>query len=480
MLAQLKQVAITYVTRPRPFQWFALVFLALPWIFISRLDDPGDRSPTPIIATVFVALMSAGLFKDQLSWQCAHPRSALMPDFRRPHLIVTWSLTILIAVLFPMALYHSPTCSTWTLLFASALGVLVTRLSFASYILLAPLYALFIYGGKDIEKADVADWLNAVGYRYPLMIAFTLIAWAFVVVRDLAFIRQREDDRTYKTPVVGKTRRERLSRTFRMQRERAASTELAHQIDRSWWASSLIDRKISAAPRMATWQKLDLVFTEPKPPLVRFGSLAFVVFLWGANFVNMLRRGDAWDAEELPKMSFYAAFILAACVVVPAMPLTKRLTQMNVERLLPLSNQAYADSLLVVFLWRSAKLWLLLQGLVAAVVFALPWQGLNPIKPADVTGYLAMSLAGLICSCGVCFLFSLFHDLLALLFAAAIIAGATLGLQTYWAHLRAHESQDAAFVWAFIFTAIGVGCALIGRIEWRDKEYAAALSDRFS
>jgi hypothetical protein len=479
MLAQLKQVAITYVTRPRPFQWFALVFLALPWIFISRLDDPGDRSPTPIIATAFVALMSAGLFKDQLSWQCAHPRSALMPDFRRPHLIMTWSLTILIAVVFPLALYHDQRCSTWTLLFASAIGVVVTRLSFTSYVLLAPFYVLLIYGGKAIEKADVADWLNAVGYRYPLMVALTLIAWAFVVVRDLAFIRQREDDRNYKAPVVGETR-ERLSRTFRTQRERAASTELAHQIDRSWWTSSRIDRIIAAAPRMATWQKLDLVFTEPRPPLVRFGSLAFVIFLWGASFVNQLRREDAWDAEELPEMSFYAAFILAACVVVPAMPLTKRLTQMNVERLLPLSNQAYADSLLAVFLWRSAKLWLLLQGLVAAVVFALPWQGLYPIKPDDVTGYLAMSLAGLICSCGVCSLFSLFHNLFALLLAATIIAASTLGLQIYWASLQPNDSQTTAFIWAFIFTAIGIGSALIGRIEWRDKEYAAALSDRFS
>jgi hypothetical protein len=433
----------------------------------------------PIIATAVIALISSGLLKDQLSWQCAHPRSALMPDFHRPHLILAWGLTILIAVALPIGLYHDPARSTWTLLCASAIGVVVTRLTFTSYVLLAPFYALLIYGGKDIEKADVADWLNAVGYRYPLMVALTLIAWAFVVVRDLAFIRQREDDRNYKAPVVGETR-QRLSRTFRTQRERAASTELAHQIDRSWWTSSRIDRKIAAAPRMAPWQKLDLVFTEPRPPLVRFGSLAFVIFLWGANFVNMLRRGDAWDAEELPEMSFYAAFILAACVVVPAMPLTKRLTQMNVERLLPLSNQAYADSLLVVFLWRSAKLWLLLQGLVTAVVFALPWQGLYPIKPADVTGYLAMSLAGLICSCGVCFLFSLFHNLFALLLAATIIAASTLGLQIYWASLQPNDSQTTAFIWAFIFTAIGIGSALIGRIEWRDKEYAAALSDRFT
>ena len=179
-------------------------------------------------------------------------------------------------------------------------------------------------------------------------------------------------------------------------------------------------------------------------------------------------------------MSYYAALILAACVVVLAMPLTKRLTQMNVERLLPLSNQAYADSLLVVFLWRSAKLWLFLQGLVAAVVFALPWQRPNPIETADVVSYLIISFAGLICSCGVCFLFSLFHSFFALLLAAAIIAGATLGLQIYWATLDPDESQTAAFIWAFIFTAIGIGSALIGRVEWRDKEYAAALSDRFS
>jgi hypothetical protein len=479
MLAQLKQVAITYVIRPRPLQWLMGALFTLPWAFVALIDDGDKPSLMPVFATIFVAIMSASLARNQLQWQCAHPRSVLMPGFRWPHLIAAWVLTISLGVVVPLILFLGESCSTWTLVCASAIAVVTTRLPLTSYVWLIPFYFILIVGGDAIEKLDVANWLTAVGYRRPLMAALTAIAWAIVVIRDLANVRQREDDRNYQAPVVGDTG-ERLSRTFRKARERAASTQLARQIDRSWWTSTRIDRSIAASPRMAAWRKLDLVYTEPKPPLVRLGSIALVATIWISQFIRAFQRHDAWAAEELPGLSFFASFVLAACVAIPAMPLAKRGSQMVTERLLPLSKQAYADSLLLIYLWRCAKLWLLLQIIVAVVVFALPWQEGVSINFADVASYLAISLAGLTCGSGVCFLFSYFANFISLLIGATIIAASTMGLQIYWANLEPDDSQFTAFVWAAIFTAIGIASALIARIEWRDKEYASALSDRFS
>jgi hypothetical protein len=477
MLAQLKQVALTYLIRPRPLEWaLFLVFLPLSWTLTTF-----DRKESQLMAvymSMVLGMLPAFAINNQLNWQCSHPRARLMPRFRGPHLAIAWTLLVVFAVISPLISQWNSPYSVWPFLCGAALGAAIVHQSPRVMSLTTPLFLFCILGKDYLDNAAVADWLNAVGYRRPVLIVATLLAWVAVIVRDLAITRQREDDRSYQPPVVA-DRGARVSRTFRLARERAASVQSARRLDRSSWMGAIIDRKIASAPRRSPWRKLDIAFTEPKPPLTIIAGFAMTLLYCAIVTFQRFQQDDAWDAEELPGLSFFAAMLLAMGAVAPAIPLMQRLPQMTAERLRPVSNQAFADSILLVCLWRSVKSWIALQAVVAVVVFALPWQGLDPPRLTSVAGYLTVSFAGLICSYGICMLFSNFYSLIPLLFAAAVIAASTLGLQLYWAYLRPHESQTTAIVWAIIFTVVGLGAALIARSEWRYREYAA-LSDRFA
>jgi hypothetical protein len=478
MLAQLKQVAITYVTRPTPLEWL-LYLVILPLFWTLSFVDREEPQLLGVYMCVVLAMLPALAVNNQLRWQCSHPRARLMPGFCGPHLAIAWATLAVYAVAAPLIAQWNSPYSVWPFLCCAAIGAAIVQQSPRVASLTSPLFLVCLLSKDYLDNAAVADWLNAVGYRRPVLISATLLAWTAVIVRDLAFTRQREDHRGYQPPVVA-DRGKPLSRTFRMARERAASVESARRLDRSWWTSSRTDRRIAAAPRLSAWRKLDIAFSEPKPPLAIIAGSATTLVLWGMITYSSFQREGAWDAEHLPGLIFFAAIIVAMAAAGPATSLARRLPLMTAERLHPLSKQAYADSILRVCLWRSVRYWLLLQLLVAFVVFALPWQGLEPIRPDHVAGYFIVSLAGLTCGCGVSFLFSVFPGLISLLIAAVIIAASTLGLQLYWSKLRPDDSQTTAVVWAIIFATIGIGCGFIGRIEWRDKEYAASLSDRFS
>jgi hypothetical protein len=478
MLAQLKQVAINYVTRPTPLEW-AMYLILLPFLWTMSTVDRNEPQLLTALMSMPFAMLPAAAIKNQLRWQFAHPRVHLMPGFGAPHLAVAWMVLVLFAVIAPLIAQWSSPHSLWPFLFCAALGAAIVQLPQQVAGLTTPLFLLWIFGKDHFDNAAIADWLNAVGYRRPLLITGTLLAWSAVLVAHLKLLRQREDDRGFQPPVLRDTG-DRLSRTFRAAKERAASVESARRLDRSWWTSARIDRSIAAASKLPSWRRLDLAFTEPMPPLTTLAGVSMTIVCWVMIIFARMEREGAWDGEQLRDLAFVSAILVAVAAVVPAINLSRRLPQMTTERVLPLSKRNYTNSILFVCLWRSARYWLALQLLAAIVVFALPWQGLEPVQPAHVIGYLAISLAGLTCACGVSWLFSLYSGFVPHLFAAAIIGAATMGLQIYWAHLLPHESQGAALVWAFLFTAIGIACALIARIEWRDKEYAAALSDRFA
>jgi hypothetical protein len=477
MLSQLKQVAITYVTRPTPLEW-AMYLILLPFLWTMSTVDRKEPQLLTALMSMPLAMLPAAAINNQLRWQLTHSRAHLMPGIARPHLAVAWCVLILFAVVAPLLAQCNSPYSVWPFLCSAALGVAMVQLPARAAGLTTPLFLLWIFGKESFDNAVLANWLNAVGYRRPLLISGTLLAWATVIAAHFKLLRQREDDSGYQPPVLKDTGK-RLSRTFRAAKDRAASVESARRLDRSWWTSARIDRKIAAASKLSSWRKLDLAFAEPKPPLATLAGASMTIICWGMIIYATMRREGAWEAEQLRMFNFFSAILLATAAVVPAITLSRRIPQMATERLLPLTKRTYTDSILVVRLRRSARYWLALQIVAAIVVFALPWQGLEPVQPAHVAGYFAVSLAGLTCACGVSLLFSLFPGFIPLLIAAAIIAASTLGLQTYWAHLSPHESQTTAIVLAFIFTAIGIGCALIGRIEWRDKEYAAAR-DRFA
>lgn len=478
MLAQLQQVAITYVTRPRPLEWL-LYLIILPVFWTLSTIDRNEPQLMAVYLSMVLAMLPAFAINNQLNWQCSHPRAMLTPNFRWPHLAIAWTLLVVFAVIAPLLAQWTSRHSVWPFLCSAALGAAFVHQSHRAMSLTTPLCIVAIYSQNHFDNAAVANWLNAVGYRRPVLITSTLLAWALVVVRDLAITRQREDDRSYRPPVVA-DRGKVVSRAFRTARERAASIDSARRLDRSWWTSSRTDRRIAAASQLSAWRKLHIAFDEPKAPLKVITGWAMILAMWAAIAYSSSKREGAWDAERLPGLTYFAALILSMIAVGPAISLGRRFPLMTAERLHPLSKQAYADAIVRVCLWRSVRYWLLLQTLVAVVVFALPWQGRDPIRPEHVAGYLIVSIAGLTCGCGVSLLFSLFRGLLALLLAAVIVATSTLGLQFYWSKLRPHDSQTAVLVWAAIFTAIGVGSGKVARDLWRDKEYAAALSDRFS
>src|SRR5262245_12677421 len=139
MLAQLKQVAITYVTRPRPIQW-GFVFVFFPVFWTMSTIDRNESQLLAVYMSMVIGMMPAFAINNQLNWQCSHPRAGLMPSFRGPHLAVAWTLLVVFAVIAPLISQWNSPYSVWPFLCGAAVGVAFVHQSPRVMSLITPIF----------------------------------------------------------------------------------------------------------------------------------------------------------------------------------------------------------------------------------------------------------------------------------------------------------------------------------------------------
>jgi hypothetical protein len=380
---------------------------------------------------------------------------------------------VMFVIALPLASWNMRTSSPWPALCVAALGGFASlRPGFFSLVIW-PILALLLLGDDYIDDRTVAAWMNAEGFRFPLLASLTAIAWIGTIQRALSFGKTSEDDPYYEAAVVADPNAK-VSRTFRAAAERAAWAARA-KTRRAQWEASRLDRQIHGMIQQSPWRKLAVGFAERQGPLAFLaGAFLPIVLISAANvFTN---EDWNWDAEILSGMGFLTGIGTAIAALMPATTLGSRIRYMATERLLPLSNQAYADAMLKICAATALRSWLAIQGIVAAFVLLPPWQNWTQPTPRDVGAYLVVSLAGLIYSYGVGMFCSSMEGCFAMLFAAATTALATIALQAYWSSLAPEDSYGRALFFSAILLAAGIAFAWRARSLWRHKELGVALS----
>lgn len=481
MWRQLKQVAVTYLTRPTWLEWLGyLLALAFYVLFCSFLLDDEGR---PLIVLAFalgIGVGVSGLLANQLHWQFHHPRSRLTPGFRRPHLLTGALLMLTFGMAIPLLAMARSTASPWLVLCSLALGAAASQRAYLMNYLWVPLVASMILGERLSDAQLLRPWTDAEGYRKPVLIFGTLLAWGAAFWQAFRITTISEDDSRYTPPVVS-DRNAKVSRTFRMARERAEALTSERSGRSSAWTSAWLDRRLRCFPAMRVWQRLDVVFFVRQSPWTALGGLATgVIFVLVLPALANPSADWKWEPARLHALSFFAALATAAAAFSPATTLAGRIPQMTFERLLPISNQGYADALLGICLWWTVRAWLAVQAGVALVVFALPWEGVEATTISGITSYLAISLAGLTYCYGVGTFCSSMQGCFPVLFAAATGALATLALQGYWMSLEPGDSQAVPLMLAGLCVGAGLFFLWRARQLWRHKELASALAGRFA
>lgn len=472
-LRQLQQVAYTYLTRPNAWGWFfALLYAGISAIVLGLLVDDEPRNILRLGDILFALLLFSIVppvvcRRHALAWQFAHPRAALTPGFAAPHLAIVAAAAILCMLIAPIAIASATSASSSFCLAIAAMGVLISVNPRTLASLAGPLFL----GGKYLENHfDVGPWINAEGYRLSLLIAVAAGSWLLILRGILRDATGREEGPRI-LPVVWSGTNDHSARPFRAAKQALADAQSSNM--ELALASRRIDRAIARLARHSDalpWRKLRLASSQLNPALS--GSL-IGAFVFAAIFLN---RGftsssspelsqEAWwtMARALPLVSFGAA-------MVPVAMLANHIPQMSFERLLPMSNAAYAASLLINPARTGAVLWLTFHIPVMLAAHVLPWKDFDPPSIATIAAYTAISWAGMTLTFGASACCTLAPNIGTALLTGLVSLAAMLSLPSYWQGLTRFDSRLPVIAATILCAIVGAFLIQHAYAGWRDKE----------
>lgn len=168
-------------------------------------------------------------------------------------------------------------------------------------------------------------------------------------------------------------------------------------------------------------------------------------------------------ARNLPLVSFGAA-------MVPVAMLTNRIPQMSFERLLPMSNSAYAASLLINPARAVALIWLTFHLTILLAANLLPWKDFTPPSVATMAAYAAISWAGMTLTFGAAACCTLAPNIGTVLLTSFVGLAAMFGLPSYWEGLTPFDSRIPVVVAVILCAIAGAFLIQHAYAGWRDKE----------
>ena len=441
-------------------------------IVLGLLIDDEPRSQ-PHLDDVLLPLLLFSIVppvacrRHALAWQFAHPRAALTPGFAAPHLAIVATIAIFCMLGAPIAIASAASASPWFCLTIAALGVLISANPLTLTSLAGPLFL----GGKYLENHfDVGPWISAEGYRLPVLIAVAAGSWLLILRAFLCNATGREEGPRI-LPAVWSGTNDRSARPFRAAKQAVAdaqSTRVGHA-----FASWRIDRAIARLARhsdASLWRKLRLASSQTDPAFNGglIGAFMFAAIVLNRGFIHSSSpelSQEAWwtMARGLPLVSFGAAML-------PVAMLSNRIPQMSFERLLPISNAAYAASLLINPARTSAVLWLTFHIPVMLAAHVLPWKDFDPPSITTMAAYAAISWAGMALTFGASACCTLAPNIGTALLTGLVGIAAMLSLPWYWQGLTPFDSRLPVIAATILCVAVGAFLIQHAYAGWRDKE----------
>lgn len=391
MTAQLKQVALTYVTR-RSLWLVALggLLTLTPIAILALMHGSAPQFPVQLAATAiaFPTAILSFVLVTQAKWQFCNPRARVVPGFAGPHVAVILALGALAFGVYPVLLAAA---GRWNVLGISACAAIIAAGSIRSMhggrfsdgiVAILAFLSLMTEQGRGFWVVQNQSSAVAAAHAAILVGAWlALAAW----VRRLTTMREEDDD--FVIPVQAYQ-----GSASRMERTHSARA-VARAIDRNRWSRFVSDAwhdrlaRVRRAASTSERQRLLRYGFSPSPEWIpsAFAALSFlVVYLLMARTTLIPRnRGADGIMPMLPTMVLMPSLMAAGLLAL-------RRGKMAQELLLPLDRGAYVDGLL----WAVARftliIWLPTHGAVLALIRL---QSPEMLTPGFVIGLTALSLA---------------------------------------------------------------------------------------
>ncbi|WP_428307206.1 hypothetical protein [Lacipirellula sp.] len=477
-LNQLQQVAVTYVTRPKATTWIVVStvgagFLAsLIYLVCNPRIANGGLPTSALFQLQLLCILPYAAGRSHLRFQFDHPRAALTPDFRAAHMAIWYGIAFVSMGIVPWAMAYGLSVSPWLLWATLALGCTIFEAPWVAAVAI-PITCMLpsLLMPDAVEKVDWSrwqPWLLAEGFRLPLYVALTVGCWIVTAYKLFQSSNGRVDSaHSASSPAPWDANNICTARSLGANLDQWRRYPTTGELS---WTSSQMDRRLRRIEQANDAGKLRVAMTPPIPapkdlllPIVT--TLVFAGMWWRRMESSFTLEPASW--VELLKILPVATLIAA---IMPVVQVVKRRPHMTFERMLPMSNQTYADALLFNTLRLSALIWISAHATVLAATYFLPWRTALPASPATIATYGFISLSGLLFAFGFAAAMAFWLNFVSLLVTGIAVYCVAVALPWYWSELLPSEGNGGAVFMAAIAAALGIGAIIDARRSWREME----------
>jgi hypothetical protein len=389
MTAQLKHVALTYLTRRSLWLVAGFTLLAIAPTLLAGGLNPDYRRNAAAIAMFplgFGSGVLAWILVTQAKWQFCDSRARLLPGFARAHLAVLAGLILLGYGVYPPL---SASVCRWNPLGVAACmaGVGASYLWTMHSMQWLPGLLTMVMFLSLMTKPGLEFWVleENAGQFALAHVAILVVGWTGFVAWLARLTRVREEDSDYLIPVQAQQ-----GSATRMERTQAART-LARQVTQGRILAVASDRWLDPL------QRVKATTTAARQWLLRFGygpvpvgltalwiALSFAVMIALMTRYQFGSRGA--EREILPALPM---LILMPSFMVGGMFVMRR-ARLGSEIFLPLSRRQFVNGLLLTGAWNSLQMWVVTHAAVLGLVYWAEPATLTPKFGAEIT---ALSIA---------------------------------------------------------------------------------------
>ncbi|NOZ39031.1 MAG: hypothetical protein GXP24_02240 [Planctomycetes bacterium] len=472
MLQQLKQVGLTYVTRPRMWWWAAFVSfffeLGIPLTWDSgRNPDSQSQSFVFLFFCLYSSVLPFIYLQDHTTWQFNHSRARLVPNFNRAHL--TFTAFVLFFSLVAVPTLFGITTGGSTLVLMAGTALVISVWSRESQVLRIALISLLFFH----ENPWIAWLLNASdGSNTPVLLLLLLASWAAIGWWLCCLGSRHEEQSDYDLHNYADSNQGK-SRTFRMAADRKQSEEYSRGRFKVWQLDRGIEHVLAKGRTSPKWRLLCLGNRPNKASSLRLLGIFDLMLVCVLFFVYREHGTVSGNriAELLHSMTYGLWLLTFLGAAFYGMQLAERAPYMVSESLFPLSKKQYFSDLLRGLATTAVQQWAIVHIAIGVLLFLPLSTEYPPPSINTCLSYLWISLASLAFTCSFVTLLSCTMRGLIGAIIVAVVCATTTGILFFtWLGQR-ETAGDAPFVLAAAgLMAVSWYFTIGARKEWANIE----------
>ncbi len=455
---QLVQVLATYATRP--YTWGS-IWVPLFCIALTLQIQEGESQADSFFVGFFAGSMCADLVRDQTRHQFAHPRSALLPGFALPHLLVVVAFAV-------CAVVPTPAILTMTLgtdfLLMTAVASATFAVTSAQYrfsenqfihVLFPMLVTFAVFGlymfGLSLWNLNITD----ITFTPASSIILLAASWTIIAANLVQLVRLCEDETAYHTSECSTAGRRLEARRW---------------YTRKWGLSDMWNDRIRGFHHEDRQRIIRLLRhgVGPWPPEFLAISFIAIAVLYSSVLIYGEETGELGDVNN-PLATFRLVPVLFGLLFPGAVapPLARGRPILAAELLLPLSRKQLIDNLIIASAWNFAVLWTPFNALAVYLIWTAP--GLDP-SLLRITTFVFLSAAASVAMFGFALSIALWESLFERTIVAVFSAVLSPVVFLTWWFTRDAMSDVPFWIVGALLLSLGMWATRQARLAWLKLE----------